>query len=201
MRRVARHPTVRFAAELRTRRGARSLRSVARDAGISAGYLSDLEAAKRRPTPAVLARLGATLGAEAEVPRWNALCGRVPVDIEAALVAHPERWDAVRAALELPVPAPVDAPAPRRVGRRAKAPCPAGTPVAARELRGGDRFCVPHETRIQTVRKVESHPHPSARGGGVWVNILTDTGPIAYIDGETRYLLVERVPGEPARAP
>lgn len=88
----------RLGAEVREARECRrlSLRALAAKLRLSPGYVSDIENGRRAPSQETLDALALTLGCTAQRERWNALCGRLPDDLTKALIAHPERWDAVR---------------------------------------------------------------------------------------------------------
>lgn len=92
-------------AEIRARREAigKSLRQTARALRRSPGWLSDVETARggwSRMSPATLDEVVGLLGVDgATHDRWHALAGYVEPGMLAALLAHPERWDDVRALL------------------------------------------------------------------------------------------------------
>jgi len=89
-------------AEIRARREAcaRSLRQTARHVGRSHAWLSRIETGDETPGADALLTLARYLGADSATrDRWLALAGHVAPDVEAALLAAPERWDAVRALL------------------------------------------------------------------------------------------------------
>lgn len=76
-----------------------TLRALARRIEISPSYLCDIETDRRAPALDTLDAIMAAVGRTSERERWMALCGRVPDDITAALLAWPSRWDEVRALL------------------------------------------------------------------------------------------------------
>lgn len=84
-------------AEIRAYRGEESLRSVAERVGVSPSYLCDIENGRRAPAADTLRTLAAALYAVAQLPRWEAMSGRIPDDIERAILDAPERWNDLRA--------------------------------------------------------------------------------------------------------
>lgn len=83
---------------MRPERGASS--ALARKCGVTPACIGDILHARKSVSPALLERIGCTLGAaDATIDHWRALAGHIPPDITAVLLAHPERWDAVRALL------------------------------------------------------------------------------------------------------
>lgn len=96
-------------AEIRAARGAESLRSVAGRVGIAPSYLSDIEHGRRAPSADTLRLIAHVLSAWAQLPRWEALCGRIPDDIERAILGAPERWNDLRAWLARKAGLAVDA--------------------------------------------------------------------------------------------
>ena len=90
----------RLGAEIRSRREALglSLRELARRADLSPSTLSLAE----RGGPVIgcdaLRRIADALAADRPTrDRWNAMSGRIPADIERAILATPERWGELRA--------------------------------------------------------------------------------------------------------
>jgi len=90
----------RLGAEIRSRREALglSLRELARRADLSPSTLSLAE----RGGPVIgcdaLRRIADALAADRPTrDRWNAMSGRIPVDIERAILDTPERWGDLRA--------------------------------------------------------------------------------------------------------
>lgn len=84
-------------AEIRAARGARTMREVCAAVDISLGYLCDIEYGRRAPAADTLRSIAAAIGAEDQMPRWSALSGRIPADIERAILDAPERWNDLRA--------------------------------------------------------------------------------------------------------
>ena len=84
-------------AEIRAYRGAESLRSVAERVGITPSYLYDIENGRRAPAADTLRLIAVVVGAIAQLPRWEAMSGRIPDDIERAILGAPERWNDLRA--------------------------------------------------------------------------------------------------------
>lgn len=84
-------------AEIRAYRGAESLRGVAERVGVSPSYLCDIENGRRAPAPETLRLIAVVVGATAQLPRWEAMSGRIPADIERAILDAPERWNDLRA--------------------------------------------------------------------------------------------------------
>ncbi len=89
----------RLGAEIRTRRESLgvTLREMARTVGLSPSTLSLVE----RGGPVIGADALGAIAAELRVDdatreRWFALSGRLPADLLALLLAHPERWGDVR---------------------------------------------------------------------------------------------------------
>lgn len=92
----------RFGAQVRRQRGEMSLREVASQVGISAPYLHDIEHGRRSPSAETMLKLAKALGVPDQAPLWDALCGRMPADIERLVLASPDRWDELRAMLKRP---------------------------------------------------------------------------------------------------
>ncbi len=84
-------------AEIRAYRGEESLRSVAERVGITPSYLCDIENGRRAPAADTLRLIAVVVGAIAQLPRWEAMSGRIPDDIERAILGAPERWNDLRA--------------------------------------------------------------------------------------------------------
>lgn len=83
-------------------RSGRSLRQTARHVGRSPAWLSRVETGHDTPGAGALATLAEYLGADRlALDHWLALAGHVAPDITAAMLAHPERWAAVRAMLAI----------------------------------------------------------------------------------------------------
>ena len=79
-------------------RGASS--ALARKCGVTPACISDILHANKGVSPALLSRIADALSVDAAThDRWHALAGHVAPDIAEALLAHPERWDDVRALL------------------------------------------------------------------------------------------------------
>lgn len=95
-------PLERFGAQVRRHRGGMSLREVASQVGISAPYLHDIEHGRRSPSTETMLKLAKALGVPDQAPLWDAMCGRMPADIERLVLASPDRWDELRAMLKRP---------------------------------------------------------------------------------------------------
>ena len=90
----------RLGAEIRSRREALglSLRELARRADLSPSALSLAERGGPVIGDAALIRIADALVADRPArDRWMALSGRIPVDIERAILDVPERWGDLRA--------------------------------------------------------------------------------------------------------
>lgn len=90
----------RLGAEIRERREATgmSLRELARRADLSPSTLSLAEHGGPVIGDAALIRIADALAADRPTrDRWMALSGRIPVDIERAILDVPERWGDLRA--------------------------------------------------------------------------------------------------------
>jgi len=90
----------RLGAEIRSRREALglSLRELARRADLSPSALSLAERGGPVIGDAALIRIADALVADRPArDRWMALSGRIPADIERAILATPERWGELRA--------------------------------------------------------------------------------------------------------
>lgn len=73
---------------------------LARSCGVTPACVSNVLDGSRGTSPALAERMAEALGvAGVERDRWMALAGHVPDDIREALLAHPERWQAVREVL------------------------------------------------------------------------------------------------------
>ena len=73
-----------------------AMSALARAVGVTVPCIFDILAGKR-PGAATLARIGEALNVlRDECDRWHALAGHVAPDVEALLLAHPERWGDVR---------------------------------------------------------------------------------------------------------
>lgn len=88
--------------KVRAARGDRSMRDVAREVGLSVSYLCDIENGRRAPSPETITKIARAIGVPDQVPAWEALCGRMPADIERLILASPHRWDELRAMLKRP---------------------------------------------------------------------------------------------------
>ncbi len=91
-----------LAAEIRAAmspdRGASS--ALARDCRVTPACISDILHANKGVSPALLSRIADALSVDAATQdRWHALAGHVAPDLAESLLAHPERWDDVRALL------------------------------------------------------------------------------------------------------
>lgn len=73
------------------------LRALARQVGVSPGYLCGVEAERRPPSPAVLQRLSRALGENNEALLMRA--GKIPQDVLSALQEQPDLLPQVRAVL------------------------------------------------------------------------------------------------------
>lgn len=90
----------RLGAEIRSRRESlgMSLRELARRADLSPSALSLAERGGPVIGADALARIADTLAVDRVTrARWTAMCGRIPEDIECAILDVPERWDDLRA--------------------------------------------------------------------------------------------------------
>ena len=94
-------------AEIRARLGGEhgAASALARDCRVTPACIGDIMHARKAPSPAVLSRIADALGVDsATQDRWHAFAGHVAPDVVAALLAAPERWDAVRALLAAEAP-------------------------------------------------------------------------------------------------
>lgn len=94
--------TAALGAAIRAKREAlgESLRQTARGVRRSPSWLSRVECGRETPGEEALERLALRLQCDrAEQDRWMGLAGIVPEALRRELVAHPERWDAVRVVL------------------------------------------------------------------------------------------------------
>lgn len=77
-------------------RGAAS--ALARRCGVSAECISNVLYGHKAASPQLLARIAAALNVDRELTDvWHGIAGHIAPDLAESLVAHPERWGAVRA--------------------------------------------------------------------------------------------------------
>ena len=75
--------------------------ALARDCRVTTSAISDVIHARKGVSPALLSRIADALSVDAATQdRWHALAQHVAPDLTATLLAHPERWAAVRALLD-----------------------------------------------------------------------------------------------------
>ena len=71
--------------------------SLARSCGVTPACISDVLNGHKAASPQLLARIVSALDVDRELSDvWHAIVGHVAPDLVTALVAHPERWEAVR---------------------------------------------------------------------------------------------------------
>jgi len=72
--------------------------SLARECGVTPACISDVLNGHKAASPQLLARIASALNVDRELTDvWHAIAGHVAPDLVAVLVAHPERWTALRA--------------------------------------------------------------------------------------------------------
>ena len=74
--------------------------ALARDCRVTTSAISDVIHARKGVSPALLSRIADALSVDASAQdHWHALAGHIAPNLAEALLAHPERWAAVRALL------------------------------------------------------------------------------------------------------
>lgn len=72
--------------------------SLARACGVTPACISDVLNGHKAASPQLLARIASALNVDRDLSDvWHAIAGHVAPDLVTALVAHPERWEALRA--------------------------------------------------------------------------------------------------------
>lgn len=72
--------------------------ALARACGVTPACISDVLHGRKTASPQLLARIASALNVDRELTdMWHTLAGHVAPDLVAVLVAHPERWAALRA--------------------------------------------------------------------------------------------------------